>query len=473
MWWAEGIRFGCTACGRCCVRRVPAASAPLAESEIQSMAQALGLSSVCFKGKYTESLESANMKGRQLKVDPVSGRCMLLTESGKCSVHDARPAACRTYPFWPENVASPYEWAREAVLCEGIESTWAQPAPSEKRDEVPARSVEDELLVEELRVAGYLYQENWTHSEAMEYIEELREANMSELDLEPPPAPRKVLWHDNGLVVLETNHSEGNESAEQGDSSDVIRSLHFESSIGVVQTEVRYHPERGFDYCDLVFGVHVAFLQILQERAAILESVLHSQDCTVVVLGGGGGVLPMALQQMALRQRSERGPLGCIRRVISVEKDPAVSDLGKRFFGFREGGPDVDVKLHTEDALKFFDSPLWDPADSVGLAILVDIAGDVHRSSGGEVLAPHTDFLLGDFVKTAASAVSPHGVVAWNVLISELGEESFLQSTIKALHSSVPDDRFEVGYMPIRRSCGVAQWLLVGSWNAEDRKSVV
>eukprot|EP00434_Breviolum_minutum_P013385 symbB.v1.2.011793.t1/scaffold773.1/size166002/2 len=175
---SQGIRFGCTACGRCCVRRVPAASAPLAESEIQSMAQALGLSSVCFKGKYTESLESANMKGRQLKVDPVSGRCMLLTESGKCSVHDARPAACRTYPFWPENVASPYEWAREAVLCEGIESTWAQPAPSEKRDEVPARSVEDELLVEELRVAGYLYQENWTHSEAMEYIEELREAGI-------------------------------------------------------------------------------------------------------------------------------------------------------------------------------------------------------------------------------------------------------------------------------------------------------
>lgn len=25
-------------------------------------------------------------------------RCMLLTESGKCSVHDARPAACRHTP---------------------------------------------------------------------------------------------------------------------------------------------------------------------------------------------------------------------------------------------------------------------------------------------------------------------------------------------------------------------------------------
>ncbi len=62
----------------------------------------------------------------------------------------------------------------------------------------------------------------------------------------------------------------------------MIRSLHFESSIGVVQTEavliqkssetrriatvqVRYHPERGFDYCNLVFGVHAAFLQILQD----------------------------------------------------------------------------------------------------------------------------------------------------------------------------------------------------------------
>lgn len=104
---------------------------------------------------------------------------------------------------------------------------------------VSARSVEDELLVEELRTAGHLHNENWTHSQAMEYIGELREANMSDLELEPLPAPRKVLWHEGGLVVLETAADSGDEGTEhESNLPGMIRSLHFESSIGVVQTEV-------------------------------------------------------------------------------------------------------------------------------------------------------------------------------------------------------------------------------------------
>lgn len=430
---------------------------------MQSMAKTLGLPLAGFKSKYTERVESENSKGRQLKVDP-AGRCLLLTESGQCSVHSARPASCRTYPFWPENLASRYEWARESIQCEGIQNTWV-PESGTSVPSVSARSVEDELLVEELRTAGHLHNENWTHSQAMEYIGELREANMSDLDLEPLPAPRKVLWHAGGLVVLETTADLGDRGTElhesNSESPGMIRSLHFESSIGVVQTEVRYHPERGFDYSSLVFGVHVAFLQILQENAALLKGVL---DATVVVLGGGGGVLPMALKHLVMRHRSEDGPLKSIRTIISVEKDHAVADLGKNFFGFEAGNEgDVDLKLHIQDALNFIDSS-WKCEGSAVFAILVDIAGEVYRS-GGEVLAPNVEFLRGSFVTAAALAVQPRGVVAWNVLVSELGEENLLQSTIKALRSAVPDDKFEVVLQgPIRRSCGIAQWLLIGSW---------
>ncbi|CAK8988284.1 unnamed protein product [Durusdinium trenchii] len=450
MWWAEGIRFGCTSCGRCCVRRVPAASAPLAKSEIEGMAQALSLSTSGFLSKYTTKMDKSSAV--ELKVDSSSGRCLLLSDSGKCSVHNARPAACRTYPFWPENLASPYEWAREAVLCEGIQSTWSSASKEkppvdqletteESLTSVPARSVEDELLVEELRLAGHLSDENWSHSEAMDYIAELREANMSELELEPMPAPRQVLWHEGGLVVLET----------QGGESDIIRSLHFESSIGVVQTEVRSRPE-GFDFRHLAFEVHAAFLRLLEDKAAHCNSV----DATVVVLGGGGGVLPMAIQDLALRHHSF-GALKCIRRIISVEKDPAVAELGKKFFGFREGGAQVEIELRIEDALNFFDAP--QPLDI--LAIFVDIAGEFHRFSSGEVLAPSKEFLQSSFVTSAAAAVRPNGVVVWNVLFSELGEDALLQSTLNALHAEVQEESFSiVPQGPIRRSSGVAQWLL-------------
>eukprot|EP00971_Amphidinium_carterae_P160828 3188766-Amphidinium_carterae.2 len=41
MWWADGVRFACVECGRCCVRKVPNASAPLLKKEILEMVLAL------------------------------------------------------------------------------------------------------------------------------------------------------------------------------------------------------------------------------------------------------------------------------------------------------------------------------------------------------------------------------------------------------------------------------------------------
>ncbi|CAJ1388474.1 unnamed protein product [Effrenium voratum] len=456
MWWANGLRFGCTACGRCCVRRVPSASAPLAEAEIDNLAQALGLSPSRFLAQYAETADFGG--AARLKVDE-TGRCALLTAMGKCSVHEARPAACRTYPYWPENLASPYEWAREAVLCEGIKSSWEPEEPGSVTE--TARVIEDELLVEELRVGGVLRAENWTHAEAMEYIHSLREAKMPDLDLDPLPAPRKVLFHSQGLVVLETEEQDLPENQSASRQSGVVRSLHFESSIGIVQTEVRYHPEHGFDHDQLMFGVHSAFLEVVKEQAA------QAASDSVIVLGGGGGVLPMALQKAALRDRNTAGPFRNIRNIICVEKDPEVAKLGKDFFGMGEGGEEVNVRLVIEDARHYVTPSLSQGAPDAGdiLAILVDIAGDLQHSSGGEVLAPCADFRLGDFVRSAVAAVRPDGVIAWNVLVSELGEDRWLQSAVEGIQSAVQDEHFSVvSRGPIRRNGGVAQWLLIGSW---------
>ncbi len=37
-----------------------------------------------------------------------------------CSVYSARPAQCRSYPFWPSLLHSPESWQQEAGYCEGI-----------------------------------------------------------------------------------------------------------------------------------------------------------------------------------------------------------------------------------------------------------------------------------------------------------------------------------------------------------------
>eukprot|EP00971_Amphidinium_carterae_P142015 2812950-Amphidinium_carterae.2 len=66
------------------------------------------------------------------------------------------------YPFWPSNLASPYEWAREASLCPGIESPFAavpntaDGSAVEKPRVIAEADIKRESLIEELRTSGML-----------------------------------------------------------------------------------------------------------------------------------------------------------------------------------------------------------------------------------------------------------------------------------------------------------------------------
>jgi len=45
-----------------------------------------------------------------------------VSQPGKavCSLYDARPEQCRTFPWWPEHLDSPRSWQRLSRACEGI-----------------------------------------------------------------------------------------------------------------------------------------------------------------------------------------------------------------------------------------------------------------------------------------------------------------------------------------------------------------
>ena len=47
------------------------------------------------------------------------GDCEFLTEDG-CSVYPVRPAQCRTFPFWPDNLRSRLSWEEVADRCPGV-----------------------------------------------------------------------------------------------------------------------------------------------------------------------------------------------------------------------------------------------------------------------------------------------------------------------------------------------------------------
>lgn len=45
--------------------------------------------------------------------------CIFLTKMG-CSVYDARPRQCRTYPFWASVMENAETWEAEKAACPGI-----------------------------------------------------------------------------------------------------------------------------------------------------------------------------------------------------------------------------------------------------------------------------------------------------------------------------------------------------------------
>jgi Fe-S-cluster containining protein len=112
-WYKDGLRFGCTQCGHCCT------GSPgyvwVNETEIADMAEFLKISPDEFIKKYTRKIGTR----LSLKEDSKTYDCVFL--KGKlCQLYNHRPKQCRTFPWWPENLASPETWKEAATRCEGI-----------------------------------------------------------------------------------------------------------------------------------------------------------------------------------------------------------------------------------------------------------------------------------------------------------------------------------------------------------------
>jgi len=314
--------------------------------------------------------------------------------------------------------------------------------------------VESELLIEELRAAGVLADEGWDHAEASAHVAALREVGE---DLTPELAlpPRRVLHHSGGLVVLETPVEGEEESPDEGW---VMRSLHFEASVGVVQTEVRYHPGRdSFDRSHLAFAVHGAMRELLVSLAGCTGRGLAAG---AAVLGGGGGALPMALRAAGRLG----GPLEGLGPVSVVERDASVAEAACAYFGFEERGAEsgMGAELFVQDAVDFIERPP-PSAPREFAAVLVDVAGAASHHSGEGVIAPPPALLTRSFVRRAAAAVrAAEGAVAWNVILGAGDDGAGLLECAEAVLAGASElSLWAVGPMP--HDDGTTQWLLVAA----------
>ena len=117
-----GLRFSCTMCGACCSGAE--GYVRFTNEEAVAMAERVGVTLDEFMDRYTHDTAA----GRSLRERPTESGydCVFLdrqTLPGKavCSLYDARPAQCRTWPFWASNLSSEHAWRRAAIGCPGID----------------------------------------------------------------------------------------------------------------------------------------------------------------------------------------------------------------------------------------------------------------------------------------------------------------------------------------------------------------
>ncbi len=86
------------------------------------MAAFVGVTRERFRADYAHRLRGHwSLNERQ-----VGGQydCVFLRrdDDGKaqCAIYPVRPAQCRTWPFWPDNLSSPRSWQRASRHCPGI-----------------------------------------------------------------------------------------------------------------------------------------------------------------------------------------------------------------------------------------------------------------------------------------------------------------------------------------------------------------
>lgn len=111
--WSDGIRFECQGTGRCCVSRTGYGYVYFDLVDRRRLAKHLGVSTQSFTRKYCRKT------GGHFHLKDFTGPCQFLKGKG-CTVYEARPNQCRTWPFWPENMNA-RTWNREIkTYCPGV-----------------------------------------------------------------------------------------------------------------------------------------------------------------------------------------------------------------------------------------------------------------------------------------------------------------------------------------------------------------
>jgi len=114
--YASGLKFSCKRCSSCC--RYDSGYVFLSEKDLNKLTDSLDMDKDRFVRKYcrwvtgTRGTESLSLREKP-NMDCV------FWDAG-CSVYNARPLQCSSFPFWPSILSSPESWKIAATGCPGM-----------------------------------------------------------------------------------------------------------------------------------------------------------------------------------------------------------------------------------------------------------------------------------------------------------------------------------------------------------------
>ena len=111
-WYAEGLRFTCQRCGKCCSG--PPGYVWVSEQERKRIAVYLAMELREFERRFCRQV----LYKRSLKERP-NGDCIFLAPEG-CRIYPVRPRQCRSFPFWSSTLSRSSQWNSLKLRCSGV-----------------------------------------------------------------------------------------------------------------------------------------------------------------------------------------------------------------------------------------------------------------------------------------------------------------------------------------------------------------
>jgi Fe-S-cluster containining protein len=448
------VHFECTACGKCCTGKGGKVWVNTAEqNEISDL---LNLSRKELIESYLDVGDKKGKYGIQQVQKEGEERCIFLTTENKCSIYRVRPTQCRTFPYWPQIMASHYDWQRSQQQCEGIRLPVLKDEDQKHDDDdkdstfplspIPTTTIWNNLLVHTVHRAGIEdttipeeeQESHMTYTQMTESLSHLDSAMLQDFQQDYlQQHQRQIVYESQDLWVVDTLGS-GWQSQSQSQHQPT-RSLIFRNAPSLTQSEMKLvrstssvdgddhaasdiaiAPAAGswqVDHTTLLLDVHQVMARIARGWDAQVRLLPNNSDelgrhLHLAVLGTGAGALPLWLHG-----KYPQATIDC------VEASPEVLQVAQDYFGFNinKDQKDNDRQNSTSGTLRSYCQRGEDylaEDDSSGLLLdllLIDVA------AGTEI--PPRNFFEPDLLQRIQNRLVPqHGMLVWNVQASSSHE---------------------------------------------------